>query len=332
MERLPVTEDNFLQILADYTEWKYKDEIIRSIDQCTWDLQFESDEFVYKQLLTWFILERINPATGKTILDEFIDFVSKESNNHLLVDKLMGMKKIISDTFHIIDRKGNIITLKGKSNPKKYTVKVSPEHSSRYASGRFVRAKIFPWEDHYRFAGITKIKIYDNSRNLPTGIITQDMIEEIQEHFEKRLVRDAESIIVSQRSTLQGMLKKLPYVWIDGICSSIHLRKKCKKEDKVKGIVSILLNPQHLNVLVNTLPEDARKALLFVKEKGGIIRYNDLVKKYPDDTGIDWQNKLPNSPVGILRRHGLLIVGKSLKNTRFYKVVLIPKEILQIGL
>jgi hypothetical protein len=45
--------------------------------------------------LTWFIFERINPATGKTVLDEFIDFISKDSNNRLLVGKLLGIRKII---------------------------------------------------------------------------------------------------------------------------------------------------------------------------------------------------------------------------------------------
>jgi hypothetical protein len=33
--RVPITEDNFMQILADYTEWKYKDEIKNLIDECT---------------------------------------------------------------------------------------------------------------------------------------------------------------------------------------------------------------------------------------------------------------------------------------------------------
>ena len=51
-----ITEDNFMQLLANYTEWRYKDEIINSIDECTWDIEFENDEFIYKQLLMWVYL------------------------------------------------------------------------------------------------------------------------------------------------------------------------------------------------------------------------------------------------------------------------------------
>lgn len=329
-KRVPVTEDNFMQILADYTEWKYKDEIKNSIDECTWDLEFESDEFIYKQLLTWFIFERINPATGKTILDEFIDFISKDSNNRLLVGKLLGMRKIISDTFKIIDRrKDNIIILKGQSNQKKYMVKVIPEHIEKYTPGRFVMAKIFPWEDYYRLAGITKIKVYDNNRNFPKGIITPEMVEQIQDYFEKKYVKDAESIIISKRSTLQGILNKFPYLWIDGISTSLLLNKKGKKKEKVKRIVKVLVNSQRLNDLINTFPKDSQKVLLLIKEKGGIVKYREIVKKYSDDTNLDWEKEPPNSPIGLLRRYGLIIVGRMLIDNRFYKVILIPNEILQ---
>ena len=332
MERAPVTEDNFLQNLVDYTEWKYSNEIKNSIDECTWDLEFDNDEFVYKQLLFWFIFERINPTTGKTILDEFIEFISTDPNNRVLIGNLLGMREIVSDTFKITDRKkDNMIVLKGLSNQKKYMVKIPPEQMEQYTPGRLVMAKIFPWENYYRFAGITKIKVYhDNKKNFPKGIITPEMVEQIQDYFEQRFVKDAESIIISRRSTLSGMLNKFPYWWIDGISASLLLNKKGKKKEKVKRIVKVLVNSQCLNDLINnTLPKDSQKALLFIKQKGGIVKYKDIVKNYPDDTNLTWEKDPPNSPIGLLRRHGLVIVGRMLINNRFYKVILIPKEILE---
>jgi hypothetical protein len=45
------------------------------------------------------------------------------------------MRKIIFDTFKIIDRrKDNIITLEGQTNQKKYIVKVIPEHIEKLYS------------------------------------------------------------------------------------------------------------------------------------------------------------------------------------------------------
>lgn len=277
MEKVPVTEDNILQNLVDYTEWKYSNEIKNSIEECTWDLEFESDEFIYKQLLFWFIFERINPITGKTTLDEYIEFISTDPNNHIHIGKLLSMRELISDTFKIIDRKkdSNMIVLKGLSNQKKYMVKIPPEHIEKYIPGRLVMAKIFPWENYYSFAGITKIKVYqDNKKDFPKGIITPEMVEQIQDYFEKRVVKDAESIIISQRSTLSGMLNKLPYWWIDGICTSLLLNKKGKKKEKIKRIIKVLVNSQRLNDLVNnTLSKDSRQALLFIKQKGGVVKY-----------------------------------------------------------
>ena len=71
------------------------------------------------------------------------------------------------------------------------------------------------------------------------------------------------------------------------------------------------------------------KVLLLIKEKGGIVKYREIVKKYSDDTNLAWEKEPPNSPIGLLRRHGLIIVGRMLIDNRFYKVILIPNEILQ---
>ena len=210
-------------------------------------------------------------------------------------------------------------------------VKIIPEQIEQYTPGRLVMAKIFPWENYYRFAGITKIKVYhDNKKNFPKGIITPEMVEQIQDYFEKKHVKDAESIIISRRSTLSGMLNKFPYWWIDGISASLLLNKKGKKKEKVKRIVKILVNSQCLNDLINnTLTKESQQALFSIKERGGIVKYKEIIMKYTDDTNLTWEKDSPNSPIGLLRRHGLVIVGRMLINNRFYKVILIPKEILE---
>jgi hypothetical protein len=107
------------------------------------------------------------------------------------------------------------------------------------------------------------------------------------------------------------------------------LNKKGKKKEKVKRIVKMLVNAQRLNDLINTLPKDSQKVLLLIKEKGGIVKYREIVKNYSDDTNLYWEKEPPNSTIGLLRRHGLIIIGRILMDNRFYKVILIPNEILQ---
>ena len=113
------------------------------------------------------------------------------------------------------------------------------------------------------------------------------------------------------------------------IFTSLFLDKKGKKKEKVKRIVKVLVNSQRLNDLINTFPKDSQKVLVLIKEKGGVVKYREIVKKYNDDTNLDWEKELPNSPIGLLRRHDLIIVCRILIDNRFYKVILIPNEILQ---
>ncbi len=318
-----MTEDNVLQLLVDYTTWKYEDEILRSCDECPYDLELSDEEFVYKQLLTWFMLERTVPATGKTVLEEFVEqFVS---HNTVLAKKVLGMKELIANTFVVRGREDNIIVLEGESSSQRFNVWVIPEHSEMYAIGRRVKGRIYKWGDVYRFAGITKIAKSDGEIARETGITTPEFLAK---WYERSFVKEAESLVVSTGSSLSSMLNKLPSQWINGICASLLVSKKGKKREKVRRIIG-MLDSEHLEDIVHALPWDACEALTFVMKKGGMVRYKELVKKFDDDTGMWWEETPSSSAVGTLRRHALLVVGKMPKNGRFYKVTIIPREVMR---
>lgn len=320
---MKVTEDNVLQLLADYTRWKYEDEVLHSIDKCPYDLEFTDEEFVYKQVLTWFMLERINPATGKTVLEEFIEQFIKD--NDALSNKVRGLGHLIADTFVILSREGNIIVLESVSSSKRFNVWAVPEHAEIYIAGRRVKGRLYRWGEVYRFAGITKIEKSDEEIFQETGIITPGIM---MKWYENRFLKQAESVLVNSRSSLSSLLNKLDWTWINGICYSLKVSKRGNKREKVKRIVAVLDSP-NLRDIVYGLPKDARKALLFVMREGGMVRYSDLVKQFHDDTGMWWEEDPPCSEVGILRRYGLLVIGRIPKHGRFYKVAIIPKEIIQ---
>ena len=113
------------------------------------------------------------------------------------------------------------------------------------------------------------------------------------------------------------------------MCSRFHIKRSGKKRDKVKKLVTVLLS-EHLQVVINTLPKDVLEALALVKQNDGMMKYSELVKKCGDDDfGFLWEKNPPKTAIGILRIHGLLIVGRILKGERLYKTAIIPKEILQ---
>ena len=318
-----MTGDNVLQLLADYTSWKYEDEVLRSIDECPYPLNFTDEELVYKQVLTWFMLERTKPTTGKTVLEEFVEQFIK--NDDALAEKALGMGDLITDTFNIVSCEDNIIVLEGETSANRFTVWVIPEQSEYYIPGKRVKGRIFRWGDMYRFAGITNIEKSDKQIERETGIVTPELM---MKWYGGKFLKMAESIVVDTRSSLASILNKLPWTWIDDICSSLLVSKRGKKREKVKRIVAIL-DSQYLKDVVRVLDKDAHEALMFVVEKGGMVRYSVLVKKFTDDTCMWWEKTPPSSAVGTLRRHGLLVVGKMPRYGRLYKVAIIPREVIQ---
>lgn len=323
--RVKVTDKNALQLLADYVLWKYgEEEVMKLKDQCTYNLDFDDEDKVYKQILTWLMFERKNPQTGKTSVEEFVEkFVN---NNSDLAKKILGMRNIITDTFFILKNKDNILIVEDPRR-KKFMVQIFPEHSFMYAVGRSVEGRIYPWGDMYKFAGIVKLMKSSEEILQETGLIMPGLVTK---WYEKKFKENAESIIINKSSSLQSILNKLPPEWINAMCSSFRIKRSGKKRDKVKKIVTVLPSSKHLQVVINSLPKDALEALVLVKQNDGVMKYSELVKKCGDDDfGFLWEKNPLKTPIGILRIHGLLIVGRMLKGERLYKTAIIPKEILQ---
>ncbi|MDN5845003.1 MAG: hypothetical protein L0H53_01875 [Candidatus Nitrosocosmicus sp.] len=92
----------------------------------------------------------------------------------------------------------------------------------------------------------------------------------------------------------------------------------------------MLLVPSRLQDIIRALPKNSFEALELVKQNGGIMRYSKIVKRFGgDDFGLWWEENPPKTPIGILRIHGLLMVGKIPKGERLFKTAMIPKEIME---
>jgi len=65
--------------------------------------------------------------------------------------------------------------------------------------------------------------------------------------------------------------------------------------------------------------------LLFAK--GWILRYGVLAKQFSEEIGMWWSEKPPKSDIGLLRLHGLVVVGRMPSPMRLYKVAVVPVEV-----
>ena len=254
-----VTEDNVFQLLADYAQWKYDDDVLwRLMEECPYDLDLENGELVFKQLLTWIMFERKDPATGMTVLEEFVGkFIKHDST---LARKVLGLGGIIFDVFEVLERSGNTIAVRG-SDGRKFALEVIAEHVHRYAPGTRVEGMIHPWGDTYRFTGITKMALKDSEIARELGLLTPD---ELTAWYEKKHKEDADSVIIRQSSTLKSMLNKMPYYWIDGICNSLHIDPNGRKPEKVRKIVAVLGSTRVIDIM-KSLPDDALEAFEFTR-------------------------------------------------------------------
>ena len=325
-----VTEENFYDLLGQYVSQKYGSTLLDFTNACPYDMDFDDEELVHTQVVTWFVCERKN-AFGRTVIEEFVDeFIDDEK----LGSKILQMKNLVHDTFFIqrsVDAR-NIILVTAESTGRTFEVEVVVKNPDVYKEGRAFTGRIHPWHEDgtYRMAGIAKILISDEemfARNSPImpemSRLHKQMLQEFQE--------TAESITVSAKPKAVTLLRKLPIEWVNGICDSLNMDIwRCPKKEKIEQIASALTSKNFLEQVVAYLSEDEKIALRFVLKKGGSVKYLDLCRRVgKDDTEWEWFER-SSSTVGRLRRHGLLVVGKKKIKTRSYKVAVIPADVAGI--
>jgi hypothetical protein len=127
---------------------------------------------------------------------------------------------------------------------------------------------------------------------------------------------EQESKSLTLNSSLSAALNKCPAHWINGICLNLGLVSNAlrKQKDKVQAIVAHLTDSARLHEVVDELPTTSRGALSYVLEKGGWVRIGPLHRRFgaEDDVGWFWADDAPpTSPLGRLRVHGLIFVGRA---------------------
>ena len=308
-----IDEENVNQAIFEYADKKYgkrsKELFQRYIDEFPEkDLELP-DETWRNNFLAWLFFEKALPETGMTIAEEFA------KNTHDLSpemkENVLQMKNIIRSKFLIISKKDLFLKIKDMKRNEVYKVKLHA--ASPISPNSVITGRIHPFGDHYRFAGVFLIS---------TSPLILDP-EVLLSAYENDELKRIESIPLRQSSSLQSILNKYPYHWIDWMCKYYGLKERLKKE-KILGIENKIVND--LPQIVLKLPEKSKETLAFCIKQGGVVKYGQL-KDYDDDMDFMWKEEKSLSTIGMLRQKGLMVVGKMVFGDRQFKVAFIPIEI-----
>ncbi len=309
-------KEDILPELYDYCSKKY------SRTEMTTFVNSSGDEFPYhmegmdmnaflRNFMDWFVLEKVHPLTGKRLTESYVEEHPELDEETKL--KILGTKNIIFSKFVVIAKDGLNVKLKDMENANYYNV-VQVSNNPQIQANTIILGRIFSWGHISRFAGVMALA------HTPMILDPDIMIHA----YEKKEIERAENIILSASTKLTAVLNKYPFQWVDGMCDALSLETGGKKNEKVKDIAEKLA--LSLPAIMSGLPEKSKEALTFILKNSGSVKYS-MLKDYDDEITWWWNDHPPKSTIGLLRLHGLIVVGKMPQGSKLYKVALIPKDI-----
>lgn len=318
-----ITKENFKQKILEFAEKNYKDklnylnnnpnkayEVIKEFPYT--NQKINDSELIFKNIIDWFLIERIQPENGKTIAEDFAE-------NTPGIDKdlkacIFKIKNIVYGEFEVLSVDGNKFVIKSLNTNKEY--KVMSYNRQPIKSRDIIECRIHEFDNWHRFCGIININPRFNF-NFPS-------FEQIQESISINMLNKLENRIILPQKNLSVLLDFYPINWIDGFCKLLKINAKIKRE-KIKIIIE-KLETELPNILKN-LGEEPKEVLRLILVKGGFVKYN-LLNRYSDEIDYWWsEGDLPKTIIGSLRANILLFVGKMPINGKMYKVAFIPIEI-----
>ncbi|QXJ35327.1 hypothetical protein [Saccharolobus shibatae] len=280
--------------------------------------QYTDANGFYLDFLIWYGLYYRNPKTNMTILEEVLQKFDEET-----IDKVKNMK-IISGDFSIRDlQKINneyFVELFNKDIGE-FLVKVDPstwKSIKEVKNTHVLRCHIIYYGGKYYLFGVVEyIPILNEN-----GFLTPAFIDKAMERIDNMRLKEIESANVTERTTLKQCLAKYPATWINEICDALNIKGRVKKE-KIDKIAEVYL--KETEKILEKLPDEALEILRVVLNKGGVIKYGELSRKFMDDTTYFYHNN--KTPLGILRFYCIIFVGKMNIRGKNYRVAIIPSDL-----
>ena len=309
-------KDDILLELYDYCGKKYNkkemtDYLNKLGEKIPYHLEGITQDNFIRNFMDWFVLERVMPETGKRLTESYVE-------EHPELDaetkkKILNTNKIIVSKFVVIAKDGLNLNLKDMENGSYYNV-VQVSNNPQIQANTMILGRIFPWGQIYRFAGVMALGY--------TPMILDP--DSMMHAYEKKEIERSENILLSPSTKLTAVLNKYPFQWVDDMCEALSLESEGRKNEKAKCITDKLMG--NINAIINKLPEKSKEALALILKNGGFVKYS-LLQKYDNEMTWWWNSHPPKSTIGLLRLHGLIVVGKMPQGAKTFKTVLIPKDI-----
>lgn len=310
--------------IHDYAWNTYGRRIEEMRSQCPYNLDFDNEVYVRRQLVTWFASTWINPDTGETAADEFVKANVQDSS---AAARILQVKELIHDEFRAVDTSRSYYKVVASKDGTIYKLLMVGD-SSYVARAEWFEGQIFPWypSDLYRTCGVVTATMGTAMSELFYRRSFSAHVED-REHLDMiDTVQKAESAYIKPRFNMRTRFKTLPTEWIYQMYTTLGFPDMYKNRGvKADAIVSALSGSRLQHILEGLSPEET-KCLMSVVDSDGYADYEDVQGRFgPDDKEVRWSKSRPLSAIGGLRRRGILWVGRD-KQDR--KMLVIQSDVL----
>lgn len=138
------------EALVAYALVNYQDEFEAERERCPYETNLGRDILTFKQQMTWFTLDRINPRTGAPIVKEFIKNTGVDKEDAKL---LMQATDLFFDRFTVKRHHGRDVIVYGMYTRKEYRL-VTANGTLFYPIGCKFAGRIHPYMGKFKTCGI----------------------------------------------------------------------------------------------------------------------------------------------------------------------------------
>lgn len=332
-----INDENYTQKLYEFTDNKISeiknkygekeiDAIIEKLSSYGLVDEKLDDKSFFIQIITGFIIFWKDPKNHKSIIDEFMEKFYIEENTK---NKLEGIREFLNKTIFPIEIKkmGNRYIGKFIDFKTEEIYYIDLTYNNLYKSIEnhvrkvLVKGIIYKYGDFYRFLGILIMS------SIFEALLTEEFIEIFFKVYIEKKLEKIESKKVDEKITLEKFIKSYTSNMVDGMYIAMGFKKKIPKNEKIEKIVRMVT--ENTRIVLNKLTPEAIDELKFIYKNGVSVKYTKIMSMYGDDRNILWDHYEMKTTTGMLRLYGLVIVGTMEISGRHYKVVKIPKDVME---